>query len=458
MSATSGFLANPILSGMQFAYSGEYPGQHLTRNLANKTFTTIAPIQSIGNLIPVTTKNTEESLYLAKPFYEMIAYYINLMTKEILNMQNRNKLGQGIPIDGWKQSYIEFRGYNTTYENSNNKIEMSLTPSACFDVDGPWIYSGLQKFIKLYHESKFSNADGKPQISMNNIKKFVDENYITVTETVKQNIATQLFAFQHKIYDKRLDRIYDFQIDSFGNQYILYKNNDYNTYENAGEVWIRPKNYVLAVPLMLNTIIPTGSTADIGKNYINDVFDTLQCNQQINYANMFKQLFNNCIQFGVVKNVIWVLGYTDYVSVDFVLNKGITPRLKLTCVQFYQNNKLNTLSMDLTTIQTYNLKSDNDYLESLNDFVGAYLNDKTGSIDFILYNKDELNLSTNTPHMSSLVGVDLPFTVYKYSFNNPTFKNAKSISIKNTVFPAFNLIDEKPLFLYKLTNPSNKFL
>ena len=69
---------------MQYQYSGEYS----TANIANKTFTTIAPMPYIRNLITAQDGSSETTLYLAKPFYENIAYYIHLMTKEILNMQS----------------------------------------------------------------------------------------------------------------------------------------------------------------------------------------------------------------------------------------------------------------------------------------------------------------------------------------------------------------------------------
>ena len=58
------------------------------------------------------------------------------------------------------------------------------------------------------------------------------------------------------------------------------------------------KNYSLSVPLMQYVKIFDEHLTDV---YQNDCFDTLQCNQHIKYANMFKQLCNNAIQFGVIK-------------------------------------------------------------------------------------------------------------------------------------------------------------
>lgn len=82
--ATSGFTNNSYLYPLQEKYSGQLPGKYLTQNHANKTFTTIATLPYISNLTPVTYMSDETALYLSKPFYENIAYYILLMTNEIL--------------------------------------------------------------------------------------------------------------------------------------------------------------------------------------------------------------------------------------------------------------------------------------------------------------------------------------------------------------------------------------
>lgn len=135
--AASGYLDNPFLSALQVEYSGAYPGRDIIKNHANKTFPTIAPHMFIHNLIEETGYLQETSLYLAKPFYENVAYYISLMTKEILNMQTYNKNGYGVPTDGWRQTYIEFKGYNSYYENSRNLAELDIIPSKLIDCDRP---------------------------------------------------------------------------------------------------------------------------------------------------------------------------------------------------------------------------------------------------------------------------------------------------------------------------------
>ena len=448
--ATSGFINDPLLSALQVEYSGQYPGKYLTKNIANKSFTTIAPFPYIRNLIPEDGTFNETSLYLAKPFYENIAYYINLMTKEILNMQTyNNKTGQGLPTEGWKQSYIEFKGYNTNYEDSKNQAEMSLYPSSVIDCDGPWVYSALQKFIKLYYDYPIGN--NQYQIPYNEIQKYVDENYITVGKNIRTNITKQLFAYQHEIFEKQNYKVHDFQFDQYDNQFTLYKHKDFNEYEDAGEIWVRMKNYPLSVPLMKNVKIK--DSMDL---YTDDIYDTLQCNQHLNYANMWKQLCNNAIRFGVIKSTLWVLGYTNWIKTNnYFVESNNDYYLKLGCLQFYQNQDLNTLVVDTTTCKFFSLLKDQDNLEDINEYIGAYFNQIDKSIEFVLYDKSTHrnniinNSITKDKVLEQLKNTSIPLKICKYEFNN--LLNAdKTISISNTYYPALNLCSSQ--FLYDLTN------
>lgn len=357
--ATSGFLSNPILSGMELQYAGKYPGKKLTQNHANKTFTTIAPIPYVRNLTPDNGMYEETSLYLAKPFYENVAYYIALITKEILNMQDyNNKTGYGVPRDGWKQSYIEFKGYNSYYENSKNILDMSIVPSKVIDCDGPWVYSLLQQFIYLY-------VTHHNNIPYNTIVEYVDKYYTFVSNNIRQNISKQLYAFQHEIFRKQDYKVYNFQYDQYDSQFTLYKYKDNDKYEDTGEIWVRMKNYPLSVPLMNYTTILVNIV-----EYQDDIYDTLQCNQHITYANMLKELFNNAVQFGVLQNVIWVLGYSSYIDLHGELVKSSTTAyLKLGCIKFNKNSKLNTLVVDTTSIKFFSIYDDQDILTSIDQFV-----------------------------------------------------------------------------------------
>ena len=77
--ATSGFLSNPVLSAMQIAYAEQYNGRIITKNIANGAFTTIAPIPYVKNLIEYNKLYDDSTLFLAKPFYDNISYYLSLL-------------------------------------------------------------------------------------------------------------------------------------------------------------------------------------------------------------------------------------------------------------------------------------------------------------------------------------------------------------------------------------------
>lgn len=429
--ATSGFLSNSLLSAFQLEYSGQYPGQNLTQNIANKTFTTIAAMPYIPNLIASDGAFQETSLYLAKPFYENIAYYISLMTKEILNMQTYDaKTGYGVPKDGWKQSNIEYKGYNSYYENSNNILPLTTNMDKTVDCDGPWVYGLLQQFLKLYLE----NAKN---ISFNKIQEYVETYYLKLVKAnVRKNISKQLFAYQHEIFDKQNYKVYDFQYDQWDNQYTLYKSRDFDKFEDCGEIWVRMKNYPLSVPLM-NYVKLHDTYLGV---YENDPLDTLQCNQHIKYANMFKELCNNAVQFGILKNVIWILGYSSYLGTNNTLLESESQGyLKLCVCQFNQNTNLNTLVIDLTSIKFYSLYEGQDILEYIDEFVGAYFNQYKKSLDFVLYHKQEHINSLDKNHKSPTDFTQIPLRICSYELGNNQLNNYKDINISG-YFPGINLV------------------
>lgn len=161
---------------------------------------------------------------------------------------------------------------------------------------GPWIYVLLQEFIYLYYKFEC-------QIPYSVIKtKFVDKHYDLIAPSIRTNIAHKLFIFQHDIIDRQDFRIDDYQYDQYDNQYVLYKHKDHTQYEDCGEIWVRQKNYALAVPLMNYSIV-----FDNVSLYQNDIYDTLQCDEHIQFANIWKQLCNNAVKFGIFQNTIWIV-------------------------------------------------------------------------------------------------------------------------------------------------------
>lgn len=296
---------------------------------------------------------------------------------------------------------------------------------------GPWVYSSLQQFIKLY-------LNNKKQISIKDIIDFVDKYYITVNSTIKKSIVKQLVAYQHNIFKKQEYTISEFQQDQWDNQFTLYKHNDHKNYEDTGEIWVRMKNYPLSVPLMNYTVLFNNNYSE----YYNDPYDTLQCDTQINYANMLKQLTNNAVKFGVISNVMWILGYTNYIIVSNKLTKDDNNGyLKLCCFKYYLNEELNALKIDLTSFkfQTYDITP--DYLNGIDEFIGAYFNQYDNGIDFVLYDKQKHVSNIKSDHKSSIIitsyFTEIPITISKYYFDSAA-TNINELNLSG-MFPAINL-------------------
>jgi hypothetical protein len=201
-------------------------------------------------------------------------------------------------------------------------------------------------------------------MSIDTIKSYVNQYFSNFNDLVKQNIIQQLYAFQHQIYDKQKYVAYEFQEDSYDNQFTLFKHKDYCKYEDAGEIWVRMKNYPLSLPLMNYVTI-----SELKSNYTNDKFDILQINEHITYANMWKELCNNAIQFGVLKNCIWIYGYTKYTEFGDQIIKNNTANLKLGVLMYDENQRLNTLEVDTTKIRFFSCSENTDIIYNINDFI-----------------------------------------------------------------------------------------
>jgi hypothetical protein len=437
--ATSGFLSHPTLSGLQALYSGQVPGEKITQNHANKTFTTIATLPNIGNLTEVSPVLNEKTLYLSKPFSENIAYYILLLTKEILNMQDYNtKTGYGVPQTGWKRTFIEYKGYNSWYENSANTTISLPDASPLIDADGPWVYFVLQQFIKLYLE----NSVNKKIIPITTIKNFVDKYYITVTnESVKLNIVKQLWQYQTDIIEKQNYNVHDFQQDNNGNQFTLFKHYQWNKYEDAGEIWVRLNNYPLSMPLMFPTELPNS----ISPIYQTDEFDILQVYEDIEYANMLKELVNNAIQFGVIENSIWVLGYSKYLLINdkIVKNDDSQLKLKVGCFKVESDPQSLKLKVDTASIKFFGTTDNYDAIDSLDEFVGVYFNKIIKAWECILCAKqkyiDNAIVEPLRNNQNRFNG-DLPFIIWTYPLADNTIPTWDDITFTTKNAPAFNLV------------------
>lgn len=447
MHATSGFLDNSELSGMQLKYAGKYPGLFLTENIGNSEFPTIAPVQNIENLVTESQIYNNSLLYLIKPYYDEMVYYINLVAKQILDMHKVNQeTGLGTPSDGWEQIRNEYYGYNSIYEQAEHTTDNNQTPSKIIDVDGPWVYSTLQQFIKLYYDNEI--IPGHYQIPYNKISNFVNQYYPTlINKDIKENYIKKVFIFQHEIIKRQYYRVYDFQTDDQETQFVLYKHTDFDKYEDCGEIWVRLKNHGLALPAMHYTIVEEQFGV-----YKNDVNDVMQCDEQIIYSNMLRQLFNNAMQFGVIGSTIWILGKTNYINYGQELQYVPTQLYNKLCfIQFNYSIKTGTFKFDLATCKFFSLSQNYDFLNDINEFVGVYYNRYKKAFEVLLYDKTTVInniVSYNASNVGSsmdLSDLSLPLTLITYDTSAPTYSSSVQQIFSHAALPIAGMFEEKQI-------------
>lgn len=373
--ATSGMLDGQN-NAIHQQYSGQYPGKQLERNIGNQDFTTIAPLPYIPNLIPVNEYQNDDS-YIVKPLYDNISYYMNMFMNQMFNMYKiQADNGFAIAIDGWKQTHIELKGYCSKYERSANTISTENEMNSKLDWDGPWVYSSLKDFLSLKKEGSISKTD---------IDYYVD-NYFFNIGKFSDNIKNKLFRYQQEIFDKGDKwKLYSFETDINDNQYTLFKRKDYFKYEDAGQIWVRMKNFPLSMPLMNRNVVI--DFKDI--KYVNDPYDTLLSNEDSKYANMLKQMTNNAVQFGIIKNTMWILGWTNYTmnASKRLMYNDVDKVLKLISFSFKTKEDF-TLIVDSLSFQSFSLIEQSDKLNNFNQFVGVNYRQKDDTIDYILFDKN----------------------------------------------------------------------
>ena len=352
-------------------------------------------------------------------------------------MSDYNEYGLGIPTNGWKQDHIEYHGLNSMYENSNNTTDKVLTENIYVDVDGPWIYDLLIEFIKLYEENN-------KQISYKQISDYVNKYYFEETALVREHIKTKLFTYQHEIVNKQYYSVTDYHIDMYKNAYTLFKHHEHTKYGDSGEIWIRQHNYALSVPLTNYVHL-----YESNEPYLNDQYDTLTCDYNIDYANMFKEISNNAIKFGIYHNTIWILGYTSYITLMNRLIKTENAYLKLMVGQFYLDSTYNILKLDITKVKFIGISNDIDYLEHFDEFIGTYFNKFDDALEFIINNRQEqIQMLENITDETELL-----FSIHKYPLDFKNFITTQNISMPGK-FPALNLNQEE--YIYNLQNWKNK--
>lgn len=367
-------------------YIGTSIGNNRFINHLNKTFPTIAPINSIENLIE-SSELDDTLLFLAKNYYGNVLSKIKEATISILKMYNEDS----IPHEGWRQTYITFNGYSTVYEYSNNKLLYSIKTSELYKNNGPFVYRKFQEFLYNHYLSG--------QINLNN---FLNE--YSASDEIKRFYEFYLNGDGKSIFFDTDDSLIEYHIskyeeDIFENCFTLFKDKN----EIAGKLFYRSYNMPISIPLM-----------DINSN-----FNILSVSN-LKYEKILEEISNNCIDYGFLNEMMWIFGKNgdsyNLVSFKYTLKNGM-------------------MIINASTFINHTLSSNLNGLNSLNDFVGVFYDDK--KINFILFDC-----------ISTLTELSLK---YQEELNSDTF----SIDFKHELLSNFNLtffittLDEETLDITK---------
>lgn len=266
------------LSGMYIKYSGAPSGTFVPANHRNTIHPSIAMQPYLYNLVEKFVDNV---------FFENIYTPFILELDELSSRINED----GIVIDNWRRSAIDFTGYRTYYEDSNN-INLDFDEDERIDVDGPWIPTALKSFLD--------------PIS-GDTSTFITQWYshLGLATSDLDFISSQIEAYRSDIYDLSSKIIYNYAVDSYGNHYTLYKDED--TYDSFGSMWMRYKNHALSFPLASSTSYTMGQISY-------DDFSILS-------ANFTKLTEERCRDFGIgslgADDVIWMYGNDKYDGGNF---------------------------------------------------------------------------------------------------------------------------------------------
>jgi len=189
-------------------------------------------------------------------FNDILIYAFDYIINDY-NKLDRMLNNYGSFINSWMKDNIDYTFYQTFYEYNMN-LDKYDNENKYIDFNGPWNIDALNSYLtdtdnyitklenntnKYYQYLKdFKSADAKFNANILKLLKLVDDdtNYNGFgLDTIKQLI------------DKH---IYSFGLDSYRNEWFLYKNK--NIFEYPGRLFVRMRSYPLALPaeLFINNI------------------------------------------------------------------------------------------------------------------------------------------------------------------------------------------------------------
>ena len=363
------------------------------KNIANKTFPTIAPVMNIDNLVEVDGF-INDILFVAKNYYKQVASEMVDATLKMLDMYDLHN----VPHEDWRQTHVTFNGYSTYYEYADNKSETSLVPNKRFDFDGPWSYSVLQRYL---YEYAFNNGDVRDfsfvfrdvdsQLASSISGSIVDYMRSSSSIYMKQNILKHSIAKSEH--------------DSDLNYFTLVKKDD----STHGVVLFRFNEVPLSIPLAPTFVSNFSRSSD-------------------SVTEIISALSLKCVDFGIVdRNVMWMLGY-ERVS-------GSSVELLRLCTFKFEARDCFVM-IDSSSFKTYSSTSYSDYLYNLNDFIGVSMHDDELLVLTYNCNEELAKLKSTDENPEKLMNGDVSLYVHSLDLLSNNVKTSK-ITVNNSITPMF---------------------
>jgi hypothetical protein len=251
------------LSGVYFKYWGTPSGTIGWANYKNADYPTVAHIPYLYNLLElIRHQDILDSIYS----YQTYSFDNSLSSKYD---------AEGNTIDFWRKENETFTPYRDVYQYATNENQAG-TSVENIDHCGPFYFPALSAYL-----------DSASNFIANSAEWY---GHLTLESEDQQRIVYQLQGYESDIDRLANKRIYQYDIDTFGNEYTLFKDDD--KFDTSGEVWVKYNDHPLSFPL----------TAE---GELSGQIDTQTEWNGIIYDDMYR-----CFDMGVVSlydtNVVWL--------------------------------------------------------------------------------------------------------------------------------------------------------
>lgn len=376
----SGWLVQPTsLSAIHFKYIGTISGDIPPANYKNQIYPSMAVQPMLWNLI--------EKVYEDYPQILGSLLFSDQFTSQ--HLSGRVNIS-GDLIDSWKFYNHEYIGYQTNYEASNN-LDFNEQETPIIDRDGPWNVDALSAYLLSTSSS----------VSGDLLQYYAPISKEYSLSGIPSNIITQLNTFKTDVINLSGKRIYQYAVDQYDHNYMLYKTDD--ELITMGTLWMRYRNHPISFPASYGTT----NDRDIQQLYI--------------YGGLgldLDYIFNgHCYDFGFADDIIWILGqnrsgndiifvfHNDYVEFPSPINKTL-----YSCIV---NGKDIPRALQITSIDKFvGTYSYSDYL------IFVYVTSLPGNsatFKFKHYNKYTKQFEVSPLEDVTITGLQPQYTPVNYS-------------------------------------------